>query len=98
MRTILIGDLIAAARALLAVGPGARAGLAESMIDEAHAAHSCYKRKRRPHPEWGNGSLMSRANLCAQVAEPFWENADHLKVLNSLIAALLKRQEFTRHP
>lgn len=93
MRTILIGDVVAAARAMLAIKPDARAALMESLMTEAHAAHLYYKCKNRPHPIWGNGSLMARANLCPQVAEPFWENADYLKALNSVIVGLTERRK-----
>ena len=56
MRRVLIGDLLALA-AYLEAAPqeGAQAVLAE-----VHAAHRYMDRFRRPHPRWGNGSLMSR--------------------------------------
>ena len=52
---------MAAARAVAAKPPAQRVGFARQMIMEAHAAHCYFKRKRRPHPKWGNGSLMARA-------------------------------------
>lgn len=63
MRRILPGDLLAAARLLLAVPSDARAVEARRLIVETHAAHKIAKRLRRMHPRWGDGSLMSRAGL-----------------------------------
>lgn len=92
MRAVLIGDVIAAARALLAISPAARFALLERLLTEAHAAHKFYKRKHRPHPKWGNGSLMARANRCRQIAEPFWGSADWLFVLNFVVVGVIERQ------
>lgn len=56
MRRVLIGDVLALA-ALVAATPGADRVQA---VAEAHAAHRYMRRFGRPHPRWGNGSLMSR--------------------------------------
>lgn len=61
MRRVLIGDVMAAARAILSAPPGARAALADRLLAEAHAAHCYFKRYGRAHPHWGDGSLMARA-------------------------------------
>lgn len=61
MRRLLIGDVMAAARAILPAPPARRAALADRLLDEAHAAHLFCKRLGRPHPRWGDGSLMTRA-------------------------------------
>lgn len=91
MRAVLMGDIIATARALLAVRPEDRAGVLAVIFCEAHAAHHFYKRKGRPHPEWGNGSLMARANLCVQQAEPFAGQAEYLDALHLVISGLRRR-------
>jgi hypothetical protein len=65
MRLCLLDDLLCGARALATVAPQKRAAFAATLLDQAHAAHAYAKRFRRPHPRWGNGSLMARA-----LAEP----------------------------
>lgn len=59
MRRILIGDLLAAAAVIRAAADPAEA--TQTLITEADAAHRYAKRFGRPHPVWGNGSLMARA-------------------------------------
>lgn len=57
----MLDDLVAGAARLTVASPEDRVRLAGQMLDEAHAAHHYVKRFRRPHPAWGNGSLMARA-------------------------------------
>ncbi|UWR21033.1 hypothetical protein [Sulfitobacter sp. S190] len=57
MRAVQTGDLLAAARCLLAVAPRDRAALARQLLIEAHAADKYVKRLRKLHPQWGDGSL-----------------------------------------
>ncbi len=61
MRRCLIGDITTAAAVLSAAAPPDRARLADRLLAEAHAAHLYTKRFAKPHPRWGNGSLMARA-------------------------------------
>lgn len=61
MRLCLLDDLLCGARALALIAPQRRAAFAATLLDQAHAAHAYAKRFRRPHPRWGNGSLMARA-------------------------------------
>lgn len=61
MRRCLIGDITTAAAVLSAAAPPDRARLADRLLAEAHAAHLYAKRFAKPHPRWGNGSLMARA-------------------------------------
>ena len=93
MRTLLLGDIIAAARALLSVQSAGRAALLDAMIKEADAAHRFHKRMLRPHPKWGNGSLMARANIEPQVDEPLASDADYLQTLHLLTGNLASRHE-----
>ncbi|TXI04151.1 MAG: hypothetical protein E6Q73_03740 [Pseudorhodobacter sp.] len=57
----MLDDLLAGAGRLAAEPPSRRPELAQQMLHEAHAAHHYMRRLGRPHPKWGNGSLMSRA-------------------------------------
>jgi serine O-acetyltransferase len=56
MRRVLMGDVLALA-AHLSGDPQADSG---RYLAEVHAAHRYMRRFGRPHPHWGNGSLMSR--------------------------------------
>lgn len=93
MRTVLMGDIVAAARALLAVGPAERVEFIGKMVAEAHAAHLFYKRKQKPHSDWGNGSLMARANMCPQAAEPFGGSLEYLDAIQSVAQVLIERRK-----
>ena len=63
MRRVLIGDLLVAASVIGAASDPRRT--TQTLLAEADAAHRYAKRFGRPHPLWGNGSLMARA-----LAEP----------------------------
>ncbi len=89
MQTLLMGDLTAAARAILAVPPMMQPGAVKNMLMQAHAAHLYLKRYARPHPLWGNGSLMARANTEPQKPEPFAANIDYLSALALVIGITL---------
>jgi hypothetical protein len=93
MRTILLGDIVGAARALLALPKEGRSGCLDLMITQSHAAHLFQKRLKKPHPIWGNGSLMARANTEQQVDEPFVSNIEYLRTLHFIIGALIVRTE-----
>lgn len=92
MRTILLGDVIAVARALLAVSPIGRPELLHDIVNQTDVAHRFSKRLFKPHPTWGNGSLMARANLEPQVAEPFLADIAYLQALQLVIDALIARK------
>lgn len=61
MRRCMLDDLLAGAGRLSLVPPIMRPHLADRLLVEAHAAHHYMRRFGRPHPRWGNGSLMTRA-------------------------------------
>jgi hypothetical protein len=98
MRSILLGDIIAAARALLAVPSNRRIGLLDTLIQQADAAHHYHKRLAKPHPVWGNGSLMARANLEPQMPEPIASGIDYLQTLQLVIAAIICRRAAAKPP
>lgn len=66
MRRCLLGDLVAAATAVAAQAAMQQSAFAQRLICEADAAHRYHKRLGRPHPAWGNGSLMARALAAPQ--------------------------------
>lgn len=61
MRGVLLTDLDAAARAILAVAPDRRAETVRAMLDAADTADRYRRRLGRILPGHGNGSLMSAA-------------------------------------
>jgi hypothetical protein len=92
MRTVLMGDVIAAARVLLACAPVARQDLLARMIDLAEQADRYRKRSGRSHPEGGNGSLMAAASLWPQAPEPFLTDDDYLDCLQMVLGRLALRR------
>lgn len=61
MRRCLIGDLLAAADCVAGLAADEQRRRLSRLLYEAHAAHRYARRFRRPHPLWGDGSLMTRA-------------------------------------
>ncbi|MFD1912126.1 hypothetical protein [Halodurantibacterium flavum] len=92
MRTVLIGDAVAAARALLPLPRASRPAMMARLIDEAHQADCCRKRLGRWHPRFGNGTLMDAASRYPQPREPFLDDPDYLDCLLVVLAALLARR------
>ncbi len=60
MRRCLIGDLLAAADCVAGMAGDDQARHLARLLAEAHAAHRYARRFGRPHPLWGDGSLMAR--------------------------------------
>lgn len=88
MRRCLIGDILAAASVLPAADLRQMQISGARLIAQADAAHRFAKRFGRPHPVWGNGSLMARA-----MAEPLVQAANfscptYLRAFNAIAAAL----------
>lgn len=92
MRTVLMGDIIAAARVILQAPSVCRKGLLNDMIRQTDAAHHFQKRLGKPHPTWGNGSLLARANCELQVREPYLSDIAYLHALQMVIGALISRR------
>lgn len=68
MRRFMLDDLLAGAARLTQAAPNERRELADRLLSESHAAHHYMRRTGKPHPRWGNGSLMARA--LAEKGEP----------------------------
>ncbi|ATI41646.1 hypothetical protein CBW24_06290 [Pacificitalea manganoxidans] len=61
MRSVLIGDLLAAAEVLAAVPEPARADRLARLLRGAALAERHRQRTGRAHPRYGDGSLMAAA-------------------------------------
>lgn len=86
MRRVLLGDLLAGARALARAAPAQRPALAARWLAESDAAHRYMKRFGRPHAAWGSGSLESHAGLVglAGLAPQVGADLAHPDVLDAL--------------
>ena len=94
MRRILIADLVAAAH-LLARSPATeRSGMLDRLFQQTQAADLFTRRFGRPHPAWGNGSLLARA-----LAEPARAgDEDHdFWVCVGLVALRMAHRRRSRH-
>lgn len=89
MRQVLLGDVVAAARALMDLPPSERAAAIARMIDQAHCADKFTKRTGRPHKCWGNGSLMAAAVPKPKTREPFLSDPAYIQAMQQCLAALL---------
>ena len=88
MRAVQVGDLIAVARVLILHDRGDWAAMAHRFVVQAHAAHAFHKRHYRPHPVWGNGSLMARANAEAFMPQPRDGDMRFLAAMQAGLAAI----------
>jgi len=89
MRPVLHGDVVAAARALLAVEAGARAGLIRRLISQAGWADRFRRTRGRVHPFWGDGSLEVAAAQHVQMPEPYLDAPDYCECMIAVFEALL---------
>lgn len=92
MQTIGLGDLAAAARALMAVHETRRAPLLRRLMDEADLADRFRRRQGRAHPVYGNGTLMSAALARPQAKPPANDDVEYLACLAQAIEAVLDRR------
>ena len=61
MRRVLLSDAIHLARALAQQPPSFRAAVLDRWLVQTQAASKYLRRFGRPHSDWGDGSLTSRA-------------------------------------
>ncbi|HHX89520.1 MAG TPA: hypothetical protein GX700_07065 [Paracoccus sp.] len=89
MTAVGLGDVSAAARALMAVPQAARAALMLRLLEEATRAARFRRCHGRAHPRLGNGTLMERAlaRPLAEVAGP--GDAAYLAAMALVIEAVL---------
>lgn len=74
MRPVLHGDVVAAARVLLQSPPHEQRTVMRQMLEQASIADLFYKRLKRGHPVWGNGSLMAAAMTRKMAPEPYLDD------------------------
>ena len=91
MRGLHHGDVVAAARTLLASPAPERARLIRRIIVAADWADRHRRRHGRAHPRYGSGSLMAAAAAWPRKPEPLLDDPDYLGCLVCVLAALLAR-------
>ncbi len=75
---MLIGDVLAAARVLFVLGEEDWIGCIDRLIWQAQVADRYRRRLGKPHPIWGNGSLMAvtgiepKADAEQFLSDPRW--------------------------
>ena len=94
MRRCLIGDLLAAADCVTGLAGADQTRHLARLLAEAHAAHHYARRFGRPHPSWGDGSLMARA-LAEPRRAPLRSGID-LGALAAVATSLLQFQQERR--
>jgi len=82
MRPVLIGDVLAAARVLFVLGEEDWIVCIDRLIWQAQVADRYRRRLGKPHPAWGNGSLMAVTGTVPKAdAEPFLSDPRWLRAL-----------------
>lgn len=92
MRPVLHGDLVAAARVLLGLPAEERPARMRQLLDAADLGDRYRRRFGRPHPRFGNGSLMAAASAWPMPIEPGLDSREYLDCLGCAIEALLARR------
>ncbi|TMV14545.1 hypothetical protein [Arenibacterium halophilum] len=88
MRPVLHGDVVDAARALLAATPEARPSLCRAMFRRAELADRYLRRHGRLHPRWGNGTLMSAARRHMLAPEPTFDDGPYRQCFIMVLSEL----------
>ena len=89
MRRVMHGDVVAAARVLLAQPRKMRETTCRRLIDEADAAHRYFKRFGHSHGLWGDGSLMSAAGQHPMRPEPGFGDQDYCQCFELVLSTLI---------
>jgi hypothetical protein len=89
MRPLMHGDVVAAARVIFAIpGPLRKAELAR-LLFRTERADVFRMETGRPHPFWGDGSLMSAALINAPPPEPRLDDLDFCSCLAMVFEAIV---------
>lgn len=96
MRQLLHGDVVAAARALLAAPAETREATMVNMLLAADIADHYRKTLGRAHPRYGTGSLMAAASGWPQPPEPGLDDSDYLACLICVLSVIRSRKEAAR--
>jgi hypothetical protein len=98
MRAPLLGDVVAAARALRAVDEKERLPLLSQLMAEADAAERQRRETGRNHPRHGDGSLMAAALRHPCVAEPALDDDGYCACLALVLSRVAARRDAGGNP
>jgi hypothetical protein len=93
MQLVGLGDLAAAARAMMAVAETRRGPLLLRLLDEADLGDRHRRTCGRSHPVFGNGTLMSAALARPQRHPSGPGDVEYLACLAQAIEGVLDRRE-----
>jgi hypothetical protein len=89
MRPVLIGDVIAVARVVIVLPEEQWNNRVDQLLWRAKVADLYRKRLGKPHPVWGNGSLMAAIGAEPKAsAEPFLSDPQWLRALSCVLERL----------
>jgi hypothetical protein len=89
MRPVLIGDVIAVARVVVVLPEEQWSSRVDQLLWRAKVADLYRKRLGKPHPVWGNGSLMAAIGAEPKApAEPFLSDPQWLRALSCVLERL----------
>ena len=92
MRTVMHGDVIAAARVLYANAEDERAGVMERLLVQARRADRYRRETGKIHPFWGDGSLMTAALAHVPPPEPELADEEYCACLAQVFEALISAE------
>lgn len=99
MRSILHGDLRAAAIYARDLPPARRGPALAALLDRAHCADRYRKRLGRVHPLWGDGTLWAAVpRPPVGLAEPFLSDQAYLESMLEVFQAILCWKERQARP
>jgi hypothetical protein len=90
------GDVVAAARVLYARAEAERGETMERLLVQAKRADRYRREMGKPHPFWGDGSLMSAALLYDPPAEPKLADEEYCACLAMVFETLINRERTGR--
>ncbi len=94
MKSILHGDIVAAARVLRAIPNDLRRRICRRMFEEADVAHDHVLASGRIHQRYGDGSLMAVAHKREMVAEPSLHDIDYCSCLELVLHEVIRWKTF----
>jgi len=93
MRPVLHSDMIAAARAVLAVPEEARPDFCLQIMREAETADKFVRRLGKLHPLWGNGTLMGAARAHGMAPEETFGDLAYCRAFQTVLCGVMAREE-----
>lgn len=92
MRPLLLSDVSVAARVLLPVPEAAREDLCRALLRQAEFADRYTRRLKKPHPVWGNGTLLAAASGHRTGAERGLDDAEYRMCFQIVLRCICEKQ------